>query len=153
MKKSITSRLPRFSAFLLLFSLPVYGVQTLPAGVQFGTFMDGAGDFSVFRFTIKVPQSGDLIRTIFPSNVIYWGDPSNLDICQENDDFMETNPIQNCSFDLATNMAEFLLPDHISPPNFFTYELGFMQNPAYSQDLQGFDIQVLDSTSPDTVLY
>jgi len=50
-------------------------------------------------------------------------------------------------------MVEFPLPDHVSPTNYFTYELGYMQNPAYSQELQGFDIQVLDSASPDTVLY
>lgn len=28
-------------------------------------------------------------------------------------------------------MAEFPLPDHIGPGQYFTYELGYVQNPLY----------------------
>ena len=116
--------------------------------------MDKAGDVSIFRFTIRVPQTGDLVRTYFPNNVERnaSADPAILDICQESL-FLETNPISNCLYDAATNMVEFPLPDHITSDSFFTYELGYMRNPPQSQQLSGFDIQVLDSVDPDTILY
>ena len=50
-------------------------------------------------------------------------------------------------------MVEFPLPSHIGPGQYFTYELGYMQNPRYGQQLAGFSIQVVDSSDPLAVLF
>ena len=112
--------------------------------------MDKAGDESVFRFTIKVPSSGDTIRTYFPPSVLYNGaDPNTVDICREKSIFMESFPIDNCVFSTDDNMFEFPIPDRTGPGQYFIYELGYMVNPAYSQQLAGFTVQVIDRASVD----
>lgn len=51
-------------------------------------------------------------------------------------------------------MIEFILPASIKTGTYFTYELGYMRNPSYSQELQGFALQVLDSQdASQAVLY
>lgn len=148
-------RLPRFSAILLLticLLKQTLAQASLDAGVQFGTANEKAGDSSVFRFTIKVPAMGDLVRTYFPSTVPYISDPANVEVCQESF-FLGTTPIQNCAYNEAENMIEFPLPGQVGPGAYFTYELGNMRNPAYSQQLTGFRLQVVDSADPSTVLF
>ena len=124
----------------------------LNAGIQFGTGDNyRAGDTSaVYRVTINVPASGDLIRTYFPQSVVYQG---ALDVCQETPIFGDARPISDCIYDAATNMVEFQLPGHISRGQYFNFEIGYWRNPTYSQSLSGFDIQVLDSVESATILY
>ena len=115
--------------------------------------MDKAGDVSVFHFTIEVPDSGNMLRTYFPMSVLYTGaEDGSVDLCQESQ-FLEAIPIQNCVYDLGSNMVEFQLPDHVPRGDYFEYELGHMRNPFFSQNLAGFIFQVLDSTAPDVVLF
>ena len=90
-----------------------------------------------------MPPSGDLIRTYFPQSVVYQGD---LEVCLEILLFGDPRPIADCTYDAATNMVEFMLPGHVVRGGFFYYEIGYWRNPAYSQELSGFDIQVLDSS-------
>ena len=87
--------IPQFSAFLpflcCIFAITTSGQLPLDAGVKFATeFNNKAGDTSIYRFTIKVPSEGDLIRTIFPGTVAYVGDPSSVSICREADFFGNT---------------------------------------------------------------
>ena len=82
---------------------------------------------------MRVPSEGNLIRTVFPSSVAYSGDSSSVSICREADFFGNTMEIQNCVVDVDANMIEFIIPDRIGPGDFFTYELGHIRNPFYSQ--------------------
>ena len=101
--------------------------------MKFATeYNNKAGDISIYRFTIKVPSEGNLIRTVFPSSVAYVGDPSSVSICREADFFGNTMEIQNCVVDTDANMIGFMIPDRIGPGDFFTYELGHLRNPFYS---------------------
>ena len=97
---------------------------------------------------MRVPDSGDLVRTYLPGSVSYTGGSSSVDHCTDESMFMQTKPISGCSYDAANNMIEFVLPIDVGPGTFFTYELGFMRNPSYSQQLRGFALQVLDSQDP-----
>ena len=128
------SRLPHFSAILLLticLFRQALAQASLDAGVQFGTANDKAGDTSVFRFTIRVPSTGDLVRTYFPDTVPYVSDPTFVEVCQESF-FLGTTPIQNCAYNPTENMIEFPVPGQVGPGAYFTYELGNMRNPASS---------------------
>ena len=60
----------------------------LDAGVQFGDEMTKAGDISIFRFTIKVPAEGDLIRTFFPESVQFTGTGAQVDYCKDKSLFL-----------------------------------------------------------------
>ena len=122
------------------------------ADIQFGTGnKDRAGDTeAVYKISVQVPTSGDLIRTYFPMSIVYQGD---LEVCQETRLFGDPIPITDCTYDAATNMVEFMLPGHVVRGYFFYYEIGYWRNPAYSQRVSGFDIQVLDSSSSGTILY
>ena len=126
----------------------------MDAGVQILTGMDEAGDTSVYHFTIKLPNAGDTIRTYLPNSVLYTGYTSadSVEVCQESS-FLETIPIQNCVFDTELNMIEFIIPDHGHAGDFFEYELGYLRNPFFSQILDGFKLQILDSSDTNTVLY
>ena len=56
--------------------------------MQFGDEMTKAGDTSVFRFTIKVPAEGDLIRTFFPESVQFTGIGAQVDYCKDKSLFL-----------------------------------------------------------------
>ena len=77
------------SWIIICSSLPHALAQgALDAGVQFGNDQDKAGDTSVFRFTIRVPDEGDLVRTVLPSSVVYMGSGSNVERCTDESIFM-----------------------------------------------------------------
>ena len=97
-----------------------------------------------------MPDDADTIRTYFPPSVLYQGSGlSEVEVCQEvsGRDFVK---IDGCVFDADSNMIEFMIPDHTG--GWFVYDLGYMQNPPYEQQLDGFTLQVLDSAAPDVIL-
>ena len=94
--------------------------------------MEKAGDVSIFSFTIRVPNQGNLVRTYLPESVSYTGTLSSaVDICRERK-FTQTNPITGCAYNPQEHMIEFGLPSNVARGSFFKYELGYLRNPPYS---------------------
>ena len=82
---------------------------------------------------MRVPEVGDLVRTYLPGSVSYTGSGATVEHCTDESMFMQTKPISGCRYDALNNMIEFKLPGDVGPETFFTYELGYMRNPSYSQ--------------------
>ena len=148
-------RRPRFSSIQIflwtasLIALLASAQQHLDAFIRIIDNMDRAGDVGIYRFTLELNE-GDIIRTYFPDSVEYTGDATdNVAVCRQYL-ISSTEPISACTFDASSNMIEFPIPTTASA-GFFMYELGELKNPAYSQTLRGFIIQILDSS--DNILY
>ena len=110
---------------------------------------DHAGEEAVYRFTIYYYE-GKSMRTKLPVDVAYTGiAAAQVDICRAYY-FSYTEPLTNCYFDSSTNMVSFDMPDSTNE-GYFTYELGNLKNPSYSQMLSGFLIQTMDANG--TALY
>lgn len=92
---------------------------------------------------MRVPESGDLVRTYLPKSVSYIGTSNIVEHCTI---ASNSSPIAGCTYDSAKHMIEFLLPSPIGRNKYNNFELGYMRNPSYSeQKLKGFALQVLDS--------
>ena len=77
------------SCIIICSSIPHTLAQgSMDAGVEFGNDQDKAGDTSVYLFTLRVPDEGDLIRTVLPSSVIYTGSGSSVERCIDVGEFM-----------------------------------------------------------------
>ena len=135
----------RFTGQLLLGALSALSVSAqLPLAVDVAPADDSGktGAIGTYRFAMFI-EEGNFIRAYFPEELEYTGNvTSDVEVCEVD---VGDGPyhLDGCTYNPGSNSIQFAIPAEVRPFGLFFFDLGGFQNPATSQELSGFSVQVL----------
>lgn len=136
----------RFTGQLLLGALSALSVSAqMPLTVEVSPADDSGktGAIGTYRFAMFL-EEGNFIRAYFPEELEYTGNvTSDVEVCEVEHAGVGPYHLDGCTYNPGSNSIQFEIPASVRPFGLFYFDLGGFRNPATSQELSGFSVQVL----------